>query len=123
MALRILDERRAEALERLCEWIVPGSSRVGPVVYIDAVVAAMPRHEQAAALEAIDVLATAGSAEALAAQQRIAEFTLVRALAIEAYYGDFIAPGKVGPGAWTEIAFEPPLPADLERDWSYLGIQ
>jgi hypothetical protein len=123
VALRILDERRAKALEALCEWIVPGSSRVGPVVYIDAVMAAMPPDVRVAALGAIDALARADSADALSQQQRTPEFALVRALAIEAYYSDFVAPGKAGPGAWTEIDFQPPRAADLERDWSYLGIK
>lgn len=123
MALRILDERRAEALEALCERIVPGSSRVGPVVYIDAVLAAMPPDARAAALGAIDALASACSADALSRQQRTPEFALLRALAIEAYYSDFVAAGKPGPGAWAEIDFQPPRAADLERDWSYLGIQ
>jgi hypothetical protein len=31
-SLTILDERRAAVLEALCETIVPGSTRVGPVV-------------------------------------------------------------------------------------------
>ena len=41
-ALRNLDERRAAVLESLCETIVPGSGRVGPVVYIDAIMSEMP---------------------------------------------------------------------------------
>jgi len=42
MALKTLDETRAAAVEALCELIVPGSGRVGPVVYIDATLAGMP---------------------------------------------------------------------------------
>src|SRR5438105_11310081 len=34
--VRVLDDARAAALERLCELLVPGSSRVGPAVYVDA---------------------------------------------------------------------------------------
>lgn len=123
MALKILDEHRAKTLGALCEMIVPGSSSVGPVVYVDAVLAAMPADARAAALGAIDALATATSTDALAGRERTPEFALVRALAIEAYYSDFVAPGKQGPGAWAEIDFQPPRAADLERDWSYLGIQ
>ncbi|HEY0877509.1 MAG TPA: hypothetical protein VGE10_03570 [Zeimonas sp.] len=123
MSLRVLDEDRARQVEALCELIVPGSARVGPVVYFDAVLAAMPSDAQAAALGAIDALSGADSTEALAAKERTAEFALVRALAIEAYYSDFVAPGREGPGAWSEIDFEPPRAADLERDWSYLGIR
>ena len=123
MALRTLDERRAGRVETLCELLVPGSSRVGPVVYVDAVLTAMPPDERARALEAIDVLGrvAGGGAGALAEHERTAEFALVRALAIEAYYGDFVAPGKEGPGAWAEIDFVPPL-AIPDKDWSYLGI-
>lgn len=123
MALKILDEQRAEALEALCERIVPGSSRVGPVIYIDAVMAAMPAEAQAAVIGAIDALAADPSAESLSRQQRTPEFALLRALAIEAYYSDFVAPGRAGPGAWAEIDFQPPLATDLDRDWSYLGIE
>ena len=123
MVLRILDEQRAERVGTACEAIVPGSARVGPVVYIDAVLAGMPPHQREAALQAIDALAPAIEAGALAQQERTPEFALVRALAIEAYYSDFVAPGFAGPGAWAEIDFQPPRPVDLERDWSYLGIQ
>ncbi len=124
MPLRTLDERRAETLEALCELIVPGSSRVGPVVYIDAVLATMPPEVRADALEAIDVLAGAAEAgaEALAEHERTPEFGLVRALAVEAYYSDFVAPGRDVPGAWAEIDFNPPAAERLVKDWSYLGI-
>src|ERR1019366_7597218 len=40
--LRTLDAAQADALVRLCELIVPGSTRVGPVLYIDALLAQMP---------------------------------------------------------------------------------
>jgi hypothetical protein len=123
MTLRTLDAGRAEALEALCELLVPGSSRVGPVVYLDAVLTAMPAAVREQALEAIDALApAAGSAEALAAKERTPEFAFVRALAIEAYYSDFVAPGEDGPGAWAEIDFNSPLAMRLAKDWSYLGI-
>lgn len=123
MALRILDGQRAAGVEALCELIVPGSGRVGPVVYIDAVLAAMPPDARAGALQAIDALSGADCADALAQRERTPEFALVRALAIEAFYSDFVAPGREGPGAWAEIDFEPPRAVDLERDWSYLGIR
>ena len=121
--LRILDERRAETLAKLCELIVPGSGRVGPVVYIDAVVTEMPPPVREHALAAIDTLEPgAGSAEALAEHERTPEFALVRALACEAYYSDFVARGKEGPSAWEEIGFHPPATAYLQKDWSYLGV-
>jgi hypothetical protein len=124
VTLQALDERRAEAMERLCELIVPGSSRVGPVVYVDAVIAAMPPEVQAGALASIDALAPAAAegADALAEHAQTPEFGMIRALAIEAYYSDFVAPGKEGPGAWAEIDFNSPLATRLSKDWSYLGI-
>jgi hypothetical protein len=123
MALRTLDGERAGTLEALCELIVPGSGRVGPVVYIDAVLTEMPPPVRDHAIEAIDELAPAsGSAEALAEHQFTPAFAFVRALVIEAFYSDFVAPGKEGPGAWSEIDFNSPLATRLNKDWSYLGI-
>jgi hypothetical protein len=95
IGLRTLDAAQAQALERLCELIVPGSTRVGPVLYIDALLARMPAPP---------------------------EFLQLRALAIEAYYSDFVAPGVQAHGAWDEIDFHPPAAALLRKDWSYLGI-
>jgi hypothetical protein len=124
VALRTLDAQRAEAVEALCELIVPGSSRVGPVVYIDAALTGMPPPVREGALAAIDALAPAAAAgaEALAEHERTPEFGFVRALAIEAFYSDFVAPGSAGPGAWQEIDFNSPLATRLDKDWSYLGI-
>ena len=122
--LRVLDEQRAAAVEALCELIVPGSARVGPVVYVDALVAGMPPPVRDGALAAIDALAPAAAkgTDALAEKAQTPEFGFVRALAIEAYYSDFVAPGKDGPGAWTEIDFNSPLATRLAKDWSWLGI-
>ncbi|HEY6016718.1 MAG TPA: hypothetical protein VIU16_08035 [Gaiellaceae bacterium] len=122
--MNTLDAERAAALEQLCELIVPGSARVGPVVYVDALLAGMPPAARDGALAAIDALAPAAAegAEALAGQERTPEFAFVRALAIEAYYSDFVAPGAEGPGAWAEIDFNSPLATRLDKDWSYLGI-
>ena len=124
MGLQTLDVRRAETVEKLCELIVPGSSSVGPVVYVDALLTGMPPPVREGALAAIDALAPAAAqgAEALAEHERTPEFGFVRALAIEAYYSDFVAPGKEGPGAWAEIDFNSPLATRLKKDWSWLGI-
>jgi hypothetical protein len=121
---RALDEQRVAAVEALCELIVPGSSRVGPVVYVDALIAGMPPAVRDGALASIDALAPAAAkgADALAEKAQTPEFGFVRALAIEAYYSDFVAPGKDGPGAWTEIDFNSPLATRLAKDWSWLGI-
>ncbi len=122
--LRTLDPERAGAVEKLCELIVPGSGRVGPVAYVDAVLTGMPPPARDGALEAIDALAAAAAAgaDALALEARTPEFGLVRALAIEAYYSDFVAPGSEGPGAWADIDFNSPLAMRLAKDWSYLGV-
>ena len=122
--LRALDEGRAAAVETLCELIVPGSRRVGSFVYVDALIAGMPPPVREGALASIDALAPAAAkgAEALAEQAQTPEFGFVRALAIEAYYSDFVAPGKDGPGAWTEIDFNSPLATRLAKDWAWLGI-
>jgi hypothetical protein len=124
VALQTLDTQRAEAMEALCELIVPGSSRVGPVVYVDAVLTNMPAEAREGALAAIDALAgpAAGGADALAEHERTPEFALVRALAIEAYYSDFVEPGRDVPGAWADIDFNSPLAMRLKKDWSYLGV-
>jgi hypothetical protein len=118
-----LDDTRAAALEALCELIIPGSAAVGPVVYIDAVLTAMPEELRGFALHAIDTLAPATcSHDALAEHERTAEFGLVRALACEAYYSDFVAPGRDAPGAYADIDFNSPLAARVAKDWSFMGI-
>jgi hypothetical protein len=120
----VLDERRAAAVRSLCELIVPGSGRVGPEVYIDALLTRMPAPEQEGTLAAIDRLEqpAAQGTDALAEHAFTPEFMLIRALACEAYYSDFVAPGAPGPGAWDEIDFKPPLAARLDKDWSYLSV-
>jgi hypothetical protein len=120
----ILDEGRASALSALCETIVPGSRRVEPAVYIDAALARMDGAGRDAALAAIDSLADVadGGPEALGARAASPEFMTVRALAVEAFYSDFVAPGAEGPGAWEEIDFRFPLASQIVHDWSYLGI-
>ena len=122
--LRNLDERRAAVLGALCETIVPGCSRVGPVVYVDALMSAMASPERAAVIESIDALAEAapGGAEALKPHAFTPAFLQIRALAIEAYYSDFLAPGAPGPSAYQEIDFHSPLAMRIKKDWSYLGV-
>jgi hypothetical protein len=120
----ILDEGRASALGALCETIVPGSARVKPAVYIDAKLAQVDGPTREATLGAIDSLADVadGGAGALAKRAQTPEFLMLRALAIEAFYSDFVAPGAEGPGAWEEIDFKFPLASQIEHDWSYLGV-
>jgi hypothetical protein len=124
MTIKVLDEHRAEVVGRLCDLIVPGSARVGPAVYIDALLARMPDQKRGQALAAVDALegSVAAGADALAEHQFTPAFALLRALACEAFYSDFVAPGAPGPGGWNEIDFRPPLAARLDKDWSYLGV-
>ena len=63
-----------------------------------------------------------GGAEALASEAFTPDFLMLRALAIEAYYSDFKAPGAPGPSAYEEIDFHSPLAMRIAKDWSYLGI-
>jgi hypothetical protein len=120
----VLNDHRSQVVRSLCELIVPGSARVAPEVYVDALLARMPEDQREATLAAFDALEqpAAGGVEALAAQSFTPDFMLVRALACEAFYSDFVAPGASGPGAWEEIDFKPPLAARLDKDWSYLGV-
>jgi hypothetical protein len=122
--MRILDEHSSAVVRSLCELMVPGSDRVGPEVYIDALLARMPDDQREATLAAFDALeqAAAAGTSGLAEHAFSPDFMLVRALACEAFYSDFVAPGAPGPGAWEEIDFAPPLAAQLRKDWSYLGV-
>lgn len=122
--VQVFDPRTAGALRSLCELMVPGSARVAPEVYIDALAARMPEGPRGAVLAAIHALErpAADGADALAEHEFTPEFGLIRALACEAFYSDFVAPGAPGPGAWEEIDFKPPLAARLDKDWSYLGV-
>jgi hypothetical protein len=122
--MQVLDEHRAGVVRSLCDLIVPGSARVGPDVYIDALLALMPdavREQAIASFDALEEPAQRGP-DGLAEHVFTPEFALVRALACEAFYSDFVAPGVDAAGAWAEIDFKPPLAARLAKDWSYLGV-
>ena len=122
--MQVLDQSTAALVRTLCELIVPGCERVGGEVYVDALLARMPDDARAGALAAFESLrdAAEGGTEALAERQFTAEFQMVRVLACEAFYSDFIAPGAAGPGAWEEIDFSSPLATRIKKDWSYLGV-
>ncbi len=123
--MQVLDEQRAGVVEQLCEAIVPGSSRVRPVVYVDAVVARMPAPQRDLFIASVDALAEPASngSEGLRPVALTPEFLMVRALCVEAYYSDFVAPDGVGPSAYEEIGFNAsPLAARVKKDWSYLGV-
>jgi hypothetical protein len=116
--LQVLDADTARTVGQVCDAIVPGSARIRPAVYVDALLARMDEGTRAAAVEAF---ATVAKGE-IAAQVGTREFGWVRALAIEAFYSDFVAPGVDAQGAWAEIDFNTPLATRLNKDWSYLGI-
>jgi hypothetical protein len=115
--LHVLDAETARAVERVCDAIVPGSARVGPAVYIDALLARMDEATREAALGSFAALA-----DGIEPHLGTPAFFFARALAIEAFYSDFVAPGVDAQGAWAEIDFNSPLATRLEKDWSYLGI-
>jgi hypothetical protein len=116
--LQVLDAGRAQTVQRVCDAIVPGSARVRPEVYVDALLARMDEGTRGAAIAAFEKIAEGDAADHVATQ----EFAWVRALAIEAFYSDFVAPGLDAQGAWEEIDFNTPLATRLRKDWSYLGI-
>jgi hypothetical protein len=119
--MHVFDDRTAGLVRDLCELIVPGSARVWPELYIDATLARADDDDQAAALACIEALApAAGSSAALAAKAGTPEFALVRAMAVEAFYSDFLAPGAPGPSAYEEIDFTIELASRVKHDWSYL---
>ena len=116
--LRVLDDDAARMVERVCDAIVPGSAGVQPQVYVDALLAAMDEPTRNAALAAF----TAVSSGSIDDHAGTPDFMWVRALAIEAFYSDFVAPGVAADGAWAEIDFNSPLALRLDKDWSYLGV-
>ena len=116
--LQVLDADTARMVAGVCDAIVPGSARVRPEIYVDALLARMPEGVRGAALAAFAELADGD----IAAKAGTPGFLWVRALAIEAFYSDFVAPGVDATGAWAEIDFNTPLATRLAKDWSYLGI-
>ena len=116
--LQVLDDETARMVAGVCDAIVPGSARVRPEIYVDALLARMDEPVRAAALSAFAALAGGD----IASQVGTPGFLWVRALAIEAFYSDFVAPGVEATGAWAEIDFNTPLATRLAKDWSYLGI-
>ncbi len=104
--MRVLDERQAELVRTVCELIVPGCERTGAEVYVDALLARMPDNDRGgivAAFGALSEPATRG-VEGLAEVELTPEFQLARALACEAFYSDFVAPGAA---ALSEVELTP----------------
>ena len=88
-ALQVLDAETARTVGRVCDAIVPGSARVRPEVYVDALLARMDEGTRGAAIAAFQKSPRGRSRDHVATQ----EFAWARALAIEAFYSDFVAPG------------------------------
>jgi hypothetical protein len=80
--------------------------------------------EREAVNASIDALAgpVGDGPEGLRAVALTPAFLQIRALAIEAFYSDFVAPGAAGPGAYDEIDFHSPLAMRIAKDWSYMGV-
>ena len=116
--LQVLDAATAQTVERVCDAIVPGSARVRPAVYVDALLARMDEGTRGAAIGAFATVSQGQIADHVGTP----EFLWVRALAVEAFYSDFVAPGVDVQGAWAEIDYSTPLATRLKKDWSYLGI-
>ena len=78
--------------------MVPGSRAVGAVDYVDRLALAMPASDLLRLRAAIAALARAAADDAdFRATVGTPAFGMVRSLVIEAYYGDYAAPGYTGP--------------------------
>jgi hypothetical protein len=122
--MQVLDDSQAQLVRSLCELVVPGCERVGAEVYVDALLAKMPEADRGGLIACFEALADCvdGGEEALRERQFTPEFGAVRAIACEAFYSDFVAPGLNAPGAYEEIDFRFPLADRVKKDWSYLGV-
>ncbi len=122
--MQVLSDSEAGLVRSLCELVVPGCERVGAEVYIDAVLARMPEGDRAGMIACFEALADCvpGGEDALRERQFTPEFGAVRAMACEAFYSDFVAPGVDAAGAYEEIDFRFPLADRINKDWSYLGV-
>jgi hypothetical protein len=121
-SLRHIEPEAAERVRALCEALVPGSAAVGPEVYVDALLGELPEAERPAALAELDRVATAVERGELAALAGTPAFERARAMAVEAYYSDFVAVEAPGPGAYRRIGFTFPLADKVRKDWSFMGI-
>ncbi|WP_181019623.1 GMC family oxidoreductase N-terminal domain-containing protein [Nonomuraea typhae] len=89
--------------------LVPGSAQVGAEEYA----ARTGRPGLGAALAEL-------SGGDLAALAGTPAFDLVRAVAIEAYYGDYASPGYTGQTGHEAIGFTPPQAVRLRKSWEFL---
>jgi glycine/D-amino acid oxidase-like deaminating enzyme len=118
----MLDQGGTEArvLARICDLIVPGSAAIGPEEYVRQVARGMSDREESELRAAIGLLGQSLD-QGIAALSGSTAFALIRRLAIEAYYGDYQAPGTPGPTGHQAIGFHTPQTRRLHKDWSFLG--
>ena len=118
----VLGDEETAVLARFCELAVPGSTGIGPVSYVERVLAGMPPAEEDAVHAAIGLVATCldAGADSLARIAHTEAFALLRGLAVEAFYGDYAEPGQPGPTGHEVIGFAPPQAARLRKNWSFL---
>lgn len=117
----MLGAQESAVLTWFCEQVAPGSAAVGPVSYVERVLGGMTAAEEDAVHSAIGLVATCGeSTAALAGLVDTDGFRLLRNLAVEAFYGDYLAPGAPGPSGHETIGFAPPQAARLRKDWSFV---
>lgn len=108
--------------EQFCEAIVPGSSHVGPAVYLDSIIADMPDDERSFFIDAFESMFVARSAgkswNDISSEEY---FPRLRLKAIEAYFCDFRKPGYTGPSAWDDIDYKSASwAARARQDWTFL---
>lgn len=119
--LRVLSAREADAASRICDRLVPGSAGIGVADYVDRVAAGLLPAGLSDLRRAIGELEPlADRADELAAAANTPAFGRLRALAVQAYYGDYLAPGNTGPTGHEVIGFAPPQALRLRKDWSFL---
>lgn len=107
-------------LARFCELTVPGSSAIGPVSYVERVLAGLSPAEEDAVHSAIGLVA-AHLDTGIEAIVDTGGFQLLRNLAIEAFYGDYRAPDTPGPSGHEVIDYAPPQARRLAKNWDFLG--
>ena len=89
-SLQVLDLDTAQMVRRVCDAIVPGSARVHPEVYVDALLARMDEPQRGAAIAAFASL----SDGEIGSRTATPGFLWARALAIEAFYSRLRRAGR-----------------------------
>lgn len=115
----MLGEQESAVLARFCELVVPGSTVIDPVSYVEHVLVGASMTEDDRIHAAIGLVGQ--HLEALTRIVDTAGFQLLRKLAVEAFYGDYAPPGHVGPTGHEVIGYAPPPTRWLNKDWTFLG--